>query len=146
MKTDQKDLNVVLLFAALFMALMLVLATGGCDDDDVLDVGASTTGSVAMESGSFVIDATTGPGIETEGGEAERGWYSPCLTADADFTTCQRWCIEAELGECVQLQWSDAECVPFGDGFNQLGHCFTEVFTDWPDSDDLRVRCVCSLP
>lgn len=108
-------------------------------------VTGTTTGS-AFDSSGFVEEPTTGPGVETEGGEVDGRWYSPCLTAEADFTSCEGWCQRTDFGECFTIQTADGACLPAGDGTNVLGYCNRNPFTEWLSGDTLRLRCVCKLP
>lgn len=92
---------------------------------------------------SFIVAGTESDGIETEGGEHEGRWYSPCFSKRSGLSTCSSWCSEYEYGECLYVETYDGACGPFGDGYNLLGWCVRDFFGE-AVGDSAWVRCVCT--
>lgn len=97
-------------------------------------------------TGSFLVAPDVGIGGETEGGEVNGRWYSPCLTAASDFVTCEAWCRDTGFGECLAIKIYADNCGGLDEGDNVVGECHSNPFTDWPETEGMRLRCACVLP
>lgn len=119
------------------------LDTSGGDTIGLYESSGSTGGSESddgSDDGSFIDRPDAGDPL----GEDELGWHGlECFTLDnTEFVSCQSWCVEQGFQSCLLIE-TFQDCDPRGEGTQVVGWCEKNPFDEWPDPQDLQIRCVC---
>lgn len=140
-------------------ALLVFLALVACAPTPVGDMSSydSTEGDqvVLYESSGSTGGGSTGsddqgfidrPDVGHPVDEGKWGWnQKDCFTYDDEFISCQYFCEHNSLGDCLAIETFQDECGEHLTGTKVVGWCNLNPFDEWPDSENLQVRCMCHM-